>query len=128
MPVPLSGLAVTRLADEQGEPDEQFWLRSVDRWFALDLQMLTWAEAQPMISPRLLAAAEAFPDTLRASVQHRLIGEPLTLERVLLDVHSGRILGAAGVWLADLVGLLLLVIAVSGCYVWLSKPGRFRRR
>ena len=133
LPVPLSGLAVTRAilnrpGDEQGEPGEQFWLRSAERWFALDLQMLTWAEARPLAPPRLLAASAAVPEALQSALQQRLIGEPLTLERVLLDVHSGRILGAAGVWLADLAGLLLLVLAVSGCYVWLSKPGRFRRR
>ncbi|MBT5032087.1 MAG: hypothetical protein HOM55_07300 [Proteobacteria bacterium] len=46
----------------------------------------------------------------------------LTLEQALLDIHSGRIFGSIGVWLVDLFGLLLLVLASTGLIV------RFRRR
>ena len=46
----------------------------------------------------------------------------LTLERALLDIHSGRLFGSIGVWLVDLFGLLLLVLALTGLIV------RFRGR
>lgn len=41
-------------------------------------------------------------------------GRGLTVERVLLDLHSGRILSNTGPLLMDLVALLLIVLSVSG--------------
>jgi uncharacterized iron-regulated membrane protein len=45
-------------------------------------------------------------------------GTGLSLERVLLDLHSGRILGEAGVWLVDAAALLFLLLAGSGVWLW----------
>jgi hypothetical protein len=41
----------------------------------------------------------------------------LTEERLLQDIHSGRILGAWGVWLVDVMALLFAVLALSGLYM-----------
>lgn len=46
-------------------------------------------------------------------------GRGLTVERLLLEVHSGRILGAAGPLLLDLVAVVLIVLGISGVVVWL---------
>lgn len=117
LPTPLSGLALA---------GEQVWMHSGERWFMLDLQRVDWQEAPP---PSAAAVAPTpLPPPLRDAINRQQVGDALTLERLLLDLHSGRLLGSAGIWLMDLAGLLLLIIAVSGCYVWLSKPGRFRRR
>ena len=42
----------------------------------------------------------------------------LTLERVLLDLHSGRIMGAVGPWIMDAAAILLLVLALTGIWMW----------
>ena len=41
-------------------------------------------------------------------------GKGLTVERVLLDLHSGRILGKVGPLLMDLVAVFLIVLSLSG--------------
>ncbi|MBT8098207.1 MAG: PepSY domain-containing protein [Gammaproteobacteria bacterium] len=46
----------------------------------------------------------------------------LSWERVLLDLHSGRILPKVGRYLADLTALCLLYLCISGLLLW------FRRR
>ena len=41
-------------------------------------------------------------------------GRGLTVERLLLDLHSGRILGRTGPLLMDLVAVFLIILSVSG--------------
>jgi hypothetical protein len=45
-------------------------------------------------------------------------GVGLPLERVMLDLHSGRILGRAGVYLVDAAAILFLLLAMSGIWLW----------
>ena len=52
-------------------------------------------------------------------------GRGVTIERLLLDLHSGRIFRATGSRLMDLIGVLLIMLSVSG--VVLSKV-RNRRK
>jgi len=53
-------------------------------------------------------------------------GSGLSWERLLLDLHSGRLFGSVGVFIIDLAGIALLLIALSGVWVWVTKPGRWR--
>lgn len=68
------------------------------------------------------------PESLETALLQQHRGEGLSWERFLLDIHSGRILGNWGVWLMDTAAIFLLLIALSGVWVWLSKPGRWSRR
>lgn len=47
----------------------------------------------------------------------------LTWERVIQDMHSGRFFGLIGLWLVDIVFLLLCFSSISGLYLW-QKSGR----
>ena len=51
-------------------------------------------------------------------------GRGLTVERLLLDLHSGRILGGAGPLLMDLVALFLIVLSLSGLILFKLRNGR----
>ena len=55
---------------------------------------------------------------LSSALRNAWRGTGLSLERVLLDLHSGRILGEAGVWLVDAAALLFLLLAGSGVWLW----------
>ncbi|MGE0115679.1 MAG: PepSY domain-containing protein [Steroidobacteraceae bacterium] len=54
----------------------------------------------------------------------------VSLERLLLDLHSGRLFSRLGIWLIDLSGLALLVLAITGLWMVLRRwrrhphPGR----
>lgn len=58
---------------------------------------------------------------LRKRMQAAWHGGSITWERVLLDLHSGRLFGRLGVWIVDLVSLLLIVLAGTGAWLWLLR-------
>ena len=49
-------------------------------------------------------------------------GHSISWERVLLDLHSGRIATQAGIIIIDLAGIALMLLAITGFTIW------FRRR
>lgn len=65
------------------------------------------------------------PSPLPTSLHEDLIdhyrGEVLPLERVLLDLHSGRIFGRYGYLVMDIAAGLLLLLALSGTLIWLKR-------
>jgi hypothetical protein len=50
----------------------------------------------------------------------------ISLERLLADLHSGRILGREGPLLVDLLGLALAALGLSGTWVFARSPRRNR--
>jgi hypothetical protein len=62
------------------------------------------------------------PDSqLTASLRAHYRGEVLPVERVILDLHSGRFFGRAGPWIFDIAALLLILLALSGTWIWLRR-------
>lgn len=53
-----------------------------------------------------------------APLQTRFRGQILPWERVMLDLHSGRIFGTWGPWLMDAAAILMLFLAGSGVFIW----------
>ena len=43
----------------------------------------------------------------------------LNWERVILDAHSGRLFGNIGVIFMDIVAIMLILLSISGIYIWL---------
>jgi hypothetical protein len=71
---------------------------------------ITWIPAPEMKDLQALSQEEK--DMLPA-----LFGLPV--ERLVQDIHSGRILGPWGVWLVDGFSLIFLFISLSGCLIWI---------
>ena len=68
------------------------------------------------------AEKSALPETLRASIAQDYQGEGITLERLVLDVHSGRIAGRLGVYVMDAVAIGMLLLVMSGAALgWLRR-------
>jgi hypothetical protein len=55
-------------------------------------------------------------------------GNGLKLERVVLDLHSGRIFGSFGIYLMDAAAIALLWLSFSGLWVWNSRRRKMRRK
>lgn len=70
---------------------------------------ITWAQPQTLAPERRLALEHAFRDRV------------LPWERVLLDLHSGRVFWPYGIWVMDAAALLMLFLAASGVLVWLNR-------
>lgn len=61
------------------------------------------------------------PENLKSALQQHYMGEVLPTERVLLDLHSGRILGRLGPWLFDIAALFLILLSLSGTWIWIKR-------
>ncbi len=86
--------------------------------------LLSW---QTVKQPAVTWSSQAeMPAKLVITVQQHFAGSILPLERVLLDVHSGRFFGKAGVFIVDLSAVLLVLLAISGSVIWIKH--RLRRR
>ena len=44
----------------------------------------------------------------------------ISMERFLLDLHSGRLFGSGGIWVMDAFALAFLILAVTGIIVWIK--------
>jgi len=125
----VAGSLIERMAIAMAQPperigtiDSRIIVESGNAHFELD-------PGQMMLSPLKSVAenvtwSETMP--LNNEQQQRLgaaaTGQVITWERVLVDLHSGRILPYAGRYLFDLTALCLLYLCMSGVFLW------FRRR
>ncbi len=110
-----------------GTSDEnRLLLKSAKGIHVADEALLDW---QPVAAA---TASWSQPTTLPAPLNHSLARSArhgrLSVERVVLDLHSGRILGNAGVWIMDTAAILLLFLAFSGSWLWLMRLIRNRQR
>ena len=64
------------------------------------------------------------PSDLRAVIERDYRGAGLSMERVLLDLHTGRLFGAAGEWFVNVAAALTLLLIVSGALLWLGRNRR----
>jgi hypothetical protein len=81
-----------------------------------DSKLLEWRKIQ---TPEATwSHPVAAPPELVTALQQAYRGTGLSLERVLLDAHSGRILGVWGVYLVDAAAFLFLLLACSGIWLW----------
>jgi len=46
----------------------------------------------------------------------------VSLQTLLLDLHSGRLFGAVGIWAVDIAGLLFCVLALTGLWSVVKRP------
>jgi len=53
-------------------------------------------------------------------------GEPPTWERVVIALHSGRVLGASSGVFLDVTGAALVLLSLSGLYLWIRRGNLFK--
>lgn len=82
-------------------------------WQALRNTSIQWAKAGP-------------PDARLATQIAPQLTPSLPLERILLDMHSGRLLGGYGPYMMDIAAIFLLVLSVSG--IWIHWRTRAQKR
>lgn len=58
------------------------------------------------------------PKALYNQLLNSYRGQGISLEKVILDIHSGRILGWLGVMLVDFMACLFLLLSISGMWMW----------
>jgi hypothetical protein len=87
-------------------------------WLA-DAEILKWQRSEGFNSTPSWSSAGTAPETLRQAIIRQYRGNGLSLEQILLDFHSGRIFGSAGVIVYDILALAVGFLAISGLVLWL---------
>ena len=67
------------------------------------------------------AQPTAVPESLKQKLSRLYRGRGLSHERVLLDLHTGRLFGGFGVMVMDAAAIMLLLLALSGTWLWLKR-------
>lgn len=131
--VTTDGQMVDRLGAESGvpaavetigvDPAGRLLLRSGDAWLGSGAESLEWTAVPPVPQQVRWAVAEPLEAQLFSDLQRDFRARVLPVERVLLDIHSGRIAGVIGVILMDAAAVLLLVLALTGSWLWFTRRG-----
>lgn len=91
-------------------------IKAAHGYYLTDDSFLEWNETDT--AEAAWSGQTPTPPGLEAALRQAYRGTGLTLERIILDLHSGRILGNAGVLLVDAAAILFLLLACSGVWLW----------
>ena len=60
-------------------------------------------------------------DEKTQQIESYFLGKGVSLEQFFLDLHNGNIIKGFGKWLLDIIAIFLLLISISGVWIWLRK-------
>jgi len=103
-------------------------VKSANQLWLADAELLNWRRAGDDISTPHWSFPEPIPVTLQQAITRQYRGDGLSLERVLLDLHSGRIFGPIGIVVYDLLALALGFLAISGLVIWMRSKSTGKRK
>lgn len=99
-----------------GASGESLVIRGAHGTYVTDAELTRWHE-RPVKTVRWTV-----PQTAPNELQLRLIesyrGQGLSAERVVRDLHSGRVLGRYGYFVMDAAALGFLLLAATGLWLW----------
>ena len=95
-------------------------IKSAHGYYRVNLDILNWNE-HDLLSANWPDTSNNISEKLRIAIFNEYRGKGLTIERVLLDMHSGRVVGKWGTYFMDLVAILMLVISATGIWMWLKR-------
>jgi hypothetical protein len=78
----------------------------LEDWQNISLQGVSWSRPVPV------------PEQAQQQLARYFHGQGISVERFVLDLHNGRILSAVGIWLLDILAVLLIVLSLSGLWIW----------
>jgi len=100
--------------------ESKLYLTSSVSVYQMNVDELTFIEQSSELTAPTVLFKET-PPAIHEAIIKQSSAYGINLERVLLDIHSGRIAGTLGILLIDATGLLLLFLAASGLTLWLKK-------
>jgi hypothetical protein len=108
LPVPLQAIGLI---------DTQVVVQSGGTWWLADLNAMDFSRRAPAGGAVIRQfVPDRLPDSIRAQIPAP--DNWLSWERLLLDLHSGRLFGRLGVLWIDVVGVLIATLATSGVAMW----------
>lgn len=100
-----------------GIDEDNIFINTVNGYYQTDSNFLIWKSITPIKEPSWFEPSQAEKkDIVLASTWYR--SKFLTWERIIVDAHSGRIFGIFGVIFMDITAILLILLSLSGIYIW----------
>ena len=93
-------------------------VKSAGQVWVADADFLKWRLLEETTPGPNWSLPESAPDELQQEITQSYRGEGLNLERLLLDLHSGRFFGSVGVLVYDVLALALGFLSISGLVLW----------
>jgi len=109
LPVPISAFSVT---------GEHIIINTPNGYYQGSSDFFDWQKINTLTEPSWVKHTPATKEELSIA-QGLFQSQFLTWERVILDAHSGRLFGQIGVFFMDIVALILILLSISGIYIWL---------
>ena len=94
-------------------------IKAAHGYYHVNIDVLDWNEYDYLDAN--WSQASSIPEQLKSELLRQYRGSGLTIERILLDLHSGRIVGQWGVYFVDFVAILFLILAFTGVWMWWAK-------
>jgi hypothetical protein len=110
LPVGITALGLTK--------EEQLRVQTANGLYKPDNDFISWEKLPDNSEQNQIHWI--LPQTLPKSLQQAITAqaEILPIERLLLDLHSGRLLS---VYFMDAVAILLIILAITGFFLWLRR-------
>lgn len=100
-------------------------LKTIEQIYLLDFASLAFEEIAEVdfstLHSQIALPFEIQESTLKESLGQAYRKQQITYLKIVEDLHSGQILALQGKLLTDLVGSLILVLAISGAVTWQRK-------
>jgi hypothetical protein len=93
-------------------------IKSANQLWLADADLLNWQRAENTATTPVWSHSDPAPEVFREAITRQYRGGGLSLEQLLLDLHSGRIFGSIGVLVYDLLALAIGFLAISGLLLW----------
>ena len=87
--------------------------------FTTNQELLFWSKTHTTIT--VWADTSTLPQPVMKPILEHYRGKGLKIERVILDLHSGRLLGDWGIYFTDFIALLMIFLASSGMWIWVTR-------
>ncbi|MCK5424241.1 MAG: PepSY domain-containing protein [Emcibacter sp.] len=107
-------------------PAGQIIIETPDGSFIADNDFISWEKTSDKLTPSPDLAYLA-TEQVTQDIMQDFKGQGVTLSRVILDLHSGNIMGSYGSYIMDLAALSLIFLGITG-FMKRKKSDKDRRR
>ena len=129
------GELIERISGSEGVPSgieaigitdkKQLAVSAANGIFTASNDLLFWKKSSSAIT--VWSGYADLPVDLHQKILTLYRGSGLNLERVILDLHSGRLLGNWGIYFTDFIALLMIFLASSGFWLWTMRKKKKKK-
>ena len=128
-----TGEVIERIDSSYGLPDNleslatqqgKLQFQANQQWYWANLDQLLFTPLAEGETIGISSQPEKLPTHIHSALLTEFQGEEINWERFLLDLHSGRLFGLAGVIWNDLIAIALIWVAGTGVWVWARRNRR----